>query len=220
MRRGMGLDGITNFKPAMIWVLIDDDHHAGHRSRYRQASRRHGSCATAGSNRMRCKQSKESGFTLIELVSVLVILGIVDRLVPKFINLTDEARQIQTDSIAKSIESASSLNHAVDIAVGAGSSTVIAVDNCDDGGSFLRMDCKWLPLPQRRLTKYRCSVPSRSGTDRTRARRNSDLPHHWCSALGNLRERARLHTRRSPGPISPSLWRPAETYSRLVETGR
>ena len=87
---------------------------------------------------MRYKQSKESGFTLIELVSVLVILGIIAAVaVPKFINLTDEARQIQTDSIAKSIESASSLNHAVDIAVEAGISTdtVIAVDNCDDGGS-------------------------------------------------------------------------------------
>ena len=86
------------------------------------------------------KQSKQSGFTLIELVSVLVILGIIAAVaVPKFINLTDEARQIQTDMIAKSIESASSLNHAVDIAVEAGISTdtVIAVDNCDDGGSLL-----------------------------------------------------------------------------------
>ena len=76
-------------------------------------SRRHGSCATAfpRSNRMRYKQSKESGFTLIELVSVLVILGIIAAVaVPKFINLTDEARQIQTDSIAKSIESAGRAN--------------------------------------------------------------------------------------------------------------
>ena len=89
---------------------------------------------------MRYKQSKESGFTLIELVSVLVILGIIAAVaVPKFINLTDEARQIQTDSIAKSIESASSLNHAVDIAVEAGISndTVIEIDDCTDGGLLL-----------------------------------------------------------------------------------
>jgi prepilin-type N-terminal cleavage/methylation domain-containing protein len=86
------------------------------------------------------KQSKQSGFTLIELVSVLVILGIIAAVaVPKFINLTDEARQIQTESIAKSIESASSLNHAVDIANEAGLSNdlPIAITNCNDGGTLL-----------------------------------------------------------------------------------
>ena len=86
------------------------------------------------------KQLKQSGFTLIELVSVLVILGIIAAVaVPKFINLTDEARQIQTNVIAKSIESASSLNHAVDIANEAGLSSdlPIAVANCTDGFSLL-----------------------------------------------------------------------------------
>lgn len=82
----------------------------------------------------------QSGFTLIELIAVLVILGIIASVaVPKFINLTDEAQQVATNAVAKTIESASSMNHAVDIAVEAGisSDAIIAIDNCNDAASLL-----------------------------------------------------------------------------------
>ena len=86
---------------------------------------------------------QQSGFTLIELIAVLVILGILAATaVPKFINLSGEAQVAATDSIAGSIESASALNHAVDIAVEAGLSTDTfeVIDNCDDAASLLAGD--------------------------------------------------------------------------------
>lgn len=83
---------------------------------------------------------QQSGFTLIELIAVLVILGILAATaVPKFINLSGEAQVAATDNIAGSIESASALNHAVDIANEAGlsSDSFETIDNCDDAGTLL-----------------------------------------------------------------------------------
>lgn len=56
---------------------------------------------------------KTSGFTLIELVMVIVILGVLAAVsLPKFMDLSDQAHRASQDSIAGALSSASVANFA------------------------------------------------------------------------------------------------------------
>ncbi|MHA4870819.1 pilin [Duganella sp. PWIR1] len=62
--------------------------------------------------RLAIARNKSSGFTLIELVVVVMILGILSAVaLPKFVDLTTEARQAAMQSIAGAISTASSVNY-------------------------------------------------------------------------------------------------------------
>lgn len=79
---------------------------------------------------------QQKGFTLIELVVVIVILGILAAVaVPRFANLQDDARQGAIESALGSVKSAAAIVHAKALVAGETGGTISLqnlVDTSDD----------------------------------------------------------------------------------------
>lgn len=81
----------------------------------------------------------QQGFTLIELVMVIVILGVLAAVaIPKFIDLKSDASAASVSGVAGALSSGSAINYSLYSARGLTGTGVVSVTSCDDAKALLQ----------------------------------------------------------------------------------
>jgi MSHA pilin protein MshA len=86
---------------------------------------------------IRMSSNKQTGFTLIELVMVIVIIGVLAAVaIPKFVDLRTEASTAAVQGVAGSLSSAAATNYAARVA--SNNTKGVAVADCQDVAKALQ----------------------------------------------------------------------------------